>query len=542
MEEPSQTPEQTLKYSFEEIVTVEPKHFVDGGNAFKVRSSEANYYGEITVGQRSYIEGASGNLEGTYALFVTENGGSAFVDIEFADDGFSYKNQFLGVKEGDAVKYPFDTNDIYNSLLECHYNRKQSLVINKLSYLRIDWRSSKSVFPEREFHMLAVVISKDDAIRYAQDGTLPPVLEGLTVTGLDQIFATPDNKPQASKGSAEVIEIAPSKYADVGIFSEGLAAVNASAGSDGRWGYIDEEGNEVIPLIHLSAEPFSDGLALVQTKDRQWGFIDKTGNEIIPFRQYDGARSFSEGLATVYTVNNHGRTCAVIDTTGNVVVSGGKYYDIEPFSEGLAVVVGFDRKLGVIDKTGNEVIPPVLAYHKIEPFSEGMAAVQDKDGKWGFIDSTGNEVSRPRYDNALSFSEGLAAVYCHKEDSYDGYWGFVDRSGNEVIPLSFPGYIYSGESFSDGTAAVGAALENGSVKKIVIDRNGNQISSLEQYTGVGSFIDGMAVCTEGVIDKQGVLLVASDKDKFNFTDKNYTGSFIPIQSNNRYGFIRVVNK
>jgi len=104
MEEPSQTPEQTLKYSFEEILTVEPKHFVDGGNAFKVRSSEANYYGEITVGQRSYIEGASGNLEGTYALFVTENGGSAFVDIEFADDGFSYKNQFLGVKEGDAIE------------------------------------------------------------------------------------------------------------------------------------------------------------------------------------------------------------------------------------------------------------------------------------------------------------------------------------------------------------------------------------------------------------------------------------------------------
>jgi hypothetical protein len=234
IEESTQTPEPALKYTFEEIVAVQPKYFVDGGNAFKVRSSEANYYGEITVGQRSYIEGASGNLEGTYALFVTENGGSAWIDIEFIDNGFSYKNQYLGAKEGDAVKYPFDTNDIYSSLLECHYNRKQSLVINKLSYLRIDWRSSKSVFPEREFHMLAVVISKEDAIRYAQDGTLPHVLEKLTVTGLDQIFAIPENKPQAPKGSAEVIEIALPKYADVGIFSEGLAAVNASAGSDGR--------------------------------------------------------------------------------------------------------------------------------------------------------------------------------------------------------------------------------------------------------------------------------------------------------------------
>ena len=177
---------------------------------------------------------------------------------------------------------------------------------------------------------LSVVISKDDAIRYAQDGTLPPVLEGLTVTGLDQIFATPDNKPQASKGSAEVIEIAPSKYADVGIFSEGLAAVNASAGSDGRWGYIDEEGNEVIPLVHLSAEPFSDGLALVQTKDRQWGFIDKTGNEIIPFRQYDGARSFSEAGNCIHC-KQPWQNLRCYRYNWKRCNFWGKYYDIEPF-------------------------------------------------------------------------------------------------------------------------------------------------------------------------------------------------------------------
>lgn len=193
IEETTQTPEPVLNYTFEEVVAVQPKHFVDGGNAFKVKSSEANYYGEITVGQRSYVDGASGNLDGTYALFVTENGGSAWLNIEFVDHGFSYKNQYLGEKVGDAVKYPYDNNNVFDHLLECYYNRNQSFVINKLSYLRADWRSTKSVFPEKEFHMLAVVISKEDAIRYAQDGTLPRVLEGLTVTGLDEIFAIPEN-------------------------------------------------------------------------------------------------------------------------------------------------------------------------------------------------------------------------------------------------------------------------------------------------------------------------------------------------------------
>jgi hypothetical protein len=76
----------------------------------------------------------------------------------------------------------------------------------------------------------------------------------------------------------------------------------------------------------------------------------------------------------------------------------------------------------------------------------------------------------------LSFSEGLAAVY-------RGGWGYVDKSGNEVIPLNNPGDIYRGESFSDGTAAVVAFIDATNEDKMkVIDTNGNQIVSLEQYS------------------------------------------------------------
>ena len=44
----------------------------------------------------------------------------------------------------------------------------------------------------------------------------------------------------------------------------------------GFWGYIDQEGNTVIPFQYQKAMPFSEGLAAVYD-GKYWGFIDETG-------------------------------------------------------------------------------------------------------------------------------------------------------------------------------------------------------------------------------------------------------------------------
>jgi hypothetical protein len=46
-------------------------------------------------------------------------------------------------------------------------------------------------FPEWNYRLLAVLITQDEAIRFAQDGTLPNSLQGLSVTGLDDILRAP---------------------------------------------------------------------------------------------------------------------------------------------------------------------------------------------------------------------------------------------------------------------------------------------------------------------------------------------------------------
>ena len=51
---------------------------------------------------------------------------------------------------------------------------------------------------------------------------------------------------------------------------------------DGKYGYIDLSGNEVIPFRCDGAHYFIDGLAYVMKGDK-WGYIDKTGREVTGF-------------------------------------------------------------------------------------------------------------------------------------------------------------------------------------------------------------------------------------------------------------------
>ena len=63
------------------------------------------------------------------------------------------------------------------------------------------------------------------------------------------------------------------KYDDAYNFSEGLALVKLN----GKYGYIDKQGNEVIPLKYDYANNFLEGLALVRLNGK-YGYIDKQGN------------------------------------------------------------------------------------------------------------------------------------------------------------------------------------------------------------------------------------------------------------------------
>lgn len=67
------------------------------------------------------------------------------------------------------------------------------------------------------------------------------------------------------------------KFYEVDLFSEGLASVQEA--KDGKYGYINEDGEIVIDFQYDSSADFKDGKAFVN-KDGNYIYIDKKGNEI----------------------------------------------------------------------------------------------------------------------------------------------------------------------------------------------------------------------------------------------------------------------
>lgn len=86
-------------------------------------------------------------------------------------------------------------------------------------------------------------------------------------------------------------------YEDARPFSDGWAAVKR----DGKWGFIDTQGNVMIDFQFEDALSFGQHLAAVK-QDDLWGYVSFRGEVVIP-PQFLNARSFYGGSAPVETVD-----------------------------------------------------------------------------------------------------------------------------------------------------------------------------------------------------------------------------------------------
>lgn len=152
------------------------------------------------------------------------------------------------------------------------------------------------------------------------------------------------------------------------------------------------------PFIYQPLASISEGRIGV-LRDGKQGFLDLAGNEVIPCI-YDEVGAFLRGRTMV----RQGGLYGIIDTLGRTVLPieyhshasrGIKY----AYFDGLALVEK-DYRYGFVDLDGHFVVPLIL--QSAYPFSEGTAAVQ-KDGLWGYIDSTGNLTLPIIFDRASPF-------------------------------------------------------------------------------------------------------------------------------------------
>lgn len=202
------------------------------------------------------------------------------------------------------------------------------------------------------------------------------------------------------------------------------------------WGYIDSDGNPVVPPRYDKAGVFYDGMARVM-KDGLIGYVDAEGREVIT-PQFREAQPFVNGYAEIKqqsTVWEY--RYAYINRHGEIISDS--LYDPARYSQdvGLAVV-SQNGQFGYIDENGKRKIP--LQYDEAYAFMGGQARVK-KDGKYGFINSRGEAITPMEYDFADDFppykttryyDDGMLARV-KKADKY----GFIDRQGKYAVPLKY---------------------------------------------------------------------------------------------------------
>lgn len=369
------------------------------------------------------------------------------------------------------------------------------------------------------------------------------------------------------------------QYEDAAAFSDGLAAVK----KDGKWGYIDEDGNTVIPFEYDFACDFSEGYAvvakLVDSKSStrrdgygnlvqevvntyNLGFID-SDNNYTQFRHYSyelqaDSRTFAMELVdcqykgTSLDLNRddyifyNGYVILYeeyFDTTGCAVKwiydEYRDYYKSPlaryPLTEGTANCYEiFDIASKSYLSLDALYTNPGSDSFQLRPFNQGIAPMYRSTWEggtyvagWGFIDKNLNWVIQPIYtDFVVSGAKTIYKVFGETGlamvQNADGKWGAIDKTGNTVIDFQYDNlYPYS----------FGLAAFSQDGKWGYLDSEGNVAieAQYEVTSGFGS--DGYAVAYDGqnvfLIDTKGNTIPGTGTLDLNTYIKYEEGSDVP---------------
>ncbi len=242
----------------------------------------------------------------------------------------------------------------------------------------------------------------------------------------------------------------------------GFSCGMAPMGFDGKWGYINTAGKVAVDIKYDYVTRFYEGFAFVKVK-RKFLILDTPGNEIsIKHENVVDMKHFSDGLAIIITKD---KKYGFINTSGEVVIEP-RFIKAGYFKGGLAWVKPISRNVGhrYINKKGEFAFDTQFeAVKNFDPVS-GMARVKrykrwtyvntlgevlkmkelelfgdfydglcrgKKGRKFGFYDNSGEWVIQPKFDGVRDFKNGYAAVLMNEK------WGVINKKGEWVIEPVF---------------------------------------------------------------------------------------------------------
>jgi hypothetical protein len=201
---------------------------------------------------------------------------------------------------------------------------------------------------------------------------------------------------------------------------------------------VDEEGVIQAKLADgiEDASGYSENLIALKY-DGKYNYYSLHGDVQEEFGSYDAASCFQSGKAVV----KEGTEWKILDTTGTVI-STTDFDDIVISAEGKYINCGVilareGGKYHLYDQNFSQIGD--FECDSIDQVTDDEIIAFEEQGKWGYVNTQGEILLNPVYDDARSFSNGLAAI---KEN---GNWGFADTDFECVIACQYDEAYYFNE-------------------------------------------------------------------------------------------------
>ena len=230
-----------------------------------------------------------------------------------------------------------------------------------------------------------IVTQHDKKGVYGYDGTLriPAIYDELEICGKGMILATKDSKQCVFKDTGEII--IPMKYDSIKYDYWDLHGFILS--SQGKMGFYDSKGLEIIPIQYDDIQKICRGHLLV-TKDNKQGVYAENGNCIIEIN-YDKCE----------------RTCACSETFSG---AGYDYY-----------FVTLDGEMGIVDDKGNPIL--AVEYEQIKNL-EGNLKLIYFGNSWHIYDVRQKEFLQVLFhDYSKGWGRQLITEFCIPEKQIKHY-------------------------------------------------------------------------------------------------------------------------
>lgn len=226
----------------------------------------------------------------------------------------------------------------------------------------------------------------------------------------------------------------------------------------------------------------------------KWGFVDDRGNTVIPF-EYDEVSPFVDGSAAVEKQGH----CGLIDASGCALGRGLVYGGIDLIGDHCVYRVELRGKLGLIDSQGREVLPADCdAIELGDDYVSYGHFLHSPSATVGMIDYTGRTLlPEGIMKQTYPLSDGMVVGKGESKTDKTQVWKLYDTAKGTTLELPSPqGIVYN--PFRCGYALVTESQK----KNYFIDHSGKKCST--EYEFVGEMQEGHYVVRKdglyGVID------------------------------------------